>query len=158
VIYLGTVSKTLSPTLRLGWLVAPPPLLQPMTQAFAGSTGSALEQHALARFIAGGDYDRHLRRMRQEYEARRDALLAGLQQSLPALEVTGVAAGLHVMIRLPNRAAETGAVRLLKDRGIWVMPLRRYQHGDAGAGIVLSFARLAPQHATRVSRTLAAVL
>ena len=157
-IYLGTVSKTLAPTLRLGWLVAPRSLIQPMTEAFAGSTGSALEQHALAHFIAGGDYDRHLRRMRREYEARRDALLAGMQHSVPALEVTGVAAGLHLLIRLPNRAVEDGAVGLLKDRDIWVTPLGRYQHNDSGAGIVLSFARLAPQHAIRVSRSLTSVV
>jgi GntR family transcriptional regulator / MocR family aminotransferase len=158
VVYLGSVSKTLAPALRLGWLVAPPPLLQPLTEAFAGSNRSALEQHALATFIAGGDYDRHLRRMRRQYEIRRDALLTGLRHTLPSLEVSGVAAGLHLLIRLPNPAAEIRAVQRLTDRGIWATPLSRYQLEQAGAGIVIGFARLAPQHATLVSRHLAEAL
>ena len=158
VIYLGSVSKTLAPALRLGWLVAPPPLLQPLSQAFAGSSRSALEQQALARFIARGDYDRHLRRMRRLYEDRRDALLAGVQRTLPSLDVAGVAAGLHLLIRLPNRVAETHAVDRLRDHGIWTTPLSRYQHRPTDAGIVVGFARLAPQHAPSVSQHLAAAL
>jgi GntR family transcriptional regulator/MocR family aminotransferase len=158
VIYLGSVSKTLAPALRLGWLVAPPALRESLTQTFAGSSRSALEQHALATFIARGDYDRHLRRMRRQYEARRDALLAGLRRDLPSLQVSGVAAGLHLLIRLPDRAAEARTVECLVERGIWITPLSRYRRRSADAGIVVSFARLAPHHATAVSRQMASAL
>jgi GntR family transcriptional regulator / MocR family aminotransferase len=72
--------------------------------------------------------------------------------------VAGVAAGLHLLIRLPNRVAETHAVDRLRDHGIWTTPLSRYQHRPTDAGIVLGFARLAPQHAPSVSQHLAAAL
>ena len=83
VIYLGTVSKTLAPTLRLGWLVAPRSLIQPITEAFAGSTGSALEQHALAHFIAGGGYDRHLRRMHRDTKPAETPYSPGCSRACP---------------------------------------------------------------------------
>jgi GntR family transcriptional regulator/MocR family aminotransferase len=158
VIYLGSVSKTLAPALRLGWLVAPRALRESLTRTFARSSRSALEQHALATFIARGDYDRHLRRMRRQYEARRDALLAGLRRDLPSLQVSGVAAGLHLLIRLPDRAAEARTVECLVERGIWITPLSRYRRRSADTGIVVGFARLAPHHATAVSRQMASAL
>lgn len=158
VVYLGSVSKTLTPALRLGWLVAPAALLQPTADALADSGRSALEQHTLARFLATGDYDRHLRRMRRQYELRRDALVTALQHTLPSLEVAGVSAGLHLLIKLPNAAAETRAVQRLEERGIWITPLSHCQRRSSAAGLVIGFARLPPQHAERVSRLLAVAL
>ena len=155
VAYLGSVSKTLAPALRMGWLVAPPALLEPIGEVFAGFGRPALEQHALATFITSGDYDRHLRRMRRQYEMRRDALITALQSALPSLEVAGVAAGLHLLIKLPDAAAESRAIQRLIERGIWTTPLRRYQHRPAEAGIVIGFARLAPHQATPISRRIA---
>lgn len=158
VVYLGSVSKTLAPALRMGWLVAPAALLEPIGEVFAGFGRSALEQHALATFIAIGDYDRHLRRMRRQYQMRREALLTALHRALPSFEVAGVAAGLHLLIKLPDAAAETRAVHRLIERGIWTTPLRRYQHRPAEAGIVIGFARLAPHQATPISRRMAEAL
>jgi GntR family transcriptional regulator/MocR family aminotransferase len=96
--------------------------------------------------------------MRRQYEVRRDALLAGLRRDLPSLGVTGVAAGLHLLIRLRDRAAEARAVECLVDRGIWTTPLSRYRRRSADTGIVVSFARLAPHRATVVSREMASAL
>ena len=158
VVYLGSVSKTLAPALRLGWLVAPPPLRQPLQDAFADAGRSALEQHALAVFVANGDYDRHLRHMRRQYERRRDVLLSALRSTVPTLQVAGVAAGLHLLIRLPDTAAETGLTERLTHQGILVTPLSRYQHRPADAGIVVGFARLTAHQAPRVGRELAATL
>ena len=80
VIYLGTVSKTLSPTLRLGYLVVPPALRQAFAAAkrLADRHTPALEQEALADLITSGAYERHIRRVRRRNGERRAALLAAL--------------------------------------------------------------------------------
>ena len=158
VVYLGSVSKTLAPALRMGWLVAPAALLEPIGEVFPAYGRPALEQHALATFITRGDYDRHLRHMRRQYQVRRDALITALQRTLPSFEVAGVAAGLHLLIKLPDAAAETRAIQRLIESGIWTTPLCRYQRRPAEAGIVIGFARLAPHQATQISRRIAQAL
>ena len=102
VVYAGSVSKTLAPALRLGWLVVPPGLVDELTleKHLADRGTSRIEQRALADFIERGEHDRHLRRMRVRYRARRNALVTALQESLPGAEVQGVAAGLHVSVVL----------------------------------------------------------
>ncbi len=82
VVYAGSASKTLAPGLRLGWLVLPGRLTEPMAEAkIAADRGSpALEQMALADFVTRGELDRHLRRMRPVYRRRRDALLDGTRR------------------------------------------------------------------------------
>ncbi len=104
VVYGGTVSKVLSPALRLGWLVAPPSLAGDIIRVrlledFAAET---LGQLALARFIESGAFARHLRRVRPVYRARRDCLLAALGSYLPEIRPSGAAAGLHLLLRLPD--------------------------------------------------------
>ena len=103
VVYAGSASKTLAPALRLGWLVVPPRLLEPVARekllADRGTDG--IEQHAFADFVARGELDRHLRRMRARYRARRDALVATLADELPEASVRGIAAGLHAIVELP---------------------------------------------------------
>ena len=86
VVYCGSVSKTLSPALRLGWAVLPPRLREPVADARRRSDlgTAAFDQLALARFLERGEYDRHLRRTRAEYRRRRDTLVAALHEHLPA--------------------------------------------------------------------------
>ena len=83
VILIGTVSKTLAPALRLGWILAPDLLINDLTDAKqrADRGSSILEQEALAALIRSGRYDRHLRAMRKRYMARRDLLVALLTTS-----------------------------------------------------------------------------
>ncbi len=104
VIYAGTVSKTLAPGLRLGWLVLPAHLMEEVTALLADTTVSTLGQLALAELITSGGYDRHVRRQRLAYRHRRDHLIAAVQQ-IPGVQVTGVAAGLHLILRLPSSSA-----------------------------------------------------
>jgi GntR family transcriptional regulator/MocR family aminotransferase len=103
VVYAGTTSKTLVPALRLAWLVLPTSLVARVTAAkIVADRGAArIEEHAFADFIARGELDRHLRRMRVRYRRQRDALVAALAHELPDATVTGIAAGLHVTVRLP---------------------------------------------------------
>jgi GntR family transcriptional regulator/MocR family aminotransferase len=104
VVYAGSASKILAPGLRLGWLVVPEWLVQPIASAkFAADMGSAaLDQLAFADVIERGELDHHLRRMRPIYRSRRDAILAALARHLPDLRPTGASAGLHVLAWLPE--------------------------------------------------------
>ena len=113
VVYAGTASKTLAPGLRLGWLVAPPDLVDAIAEAkmLADRGSPALDQLAFADFLARGEFDRHLRRMRPIYRRRRDTLLAALREQIPELEPAGIAAGLHLVACLPDDLDEAAVVR-----------------------------------------------
>lgn len=82
VAYVGTVSKTLAPALRLGWIVAPATLIEPIAEAkrYHDASSSVLDQCALAQLIDSGGYERHPRRARRHYRQRRDQLLAALRR------------------------------------------------------------------------------
>jgi GntR family transcriptional regulator/MocR family aminotransferase len=104
VVYVGTFSKTMFPALRIGFVVAPPALREVIQAAkgFADRQSPILEQRALASFIVEGGFERHLRRMRVLYRARREALLAALRRHIgDGLEVSGESAGMHLVVRLP---------------------------------------------------------
>src|SRR5581483_5282383 len=122
VVQLGTVSKTLAPALRLGWLVAPVALVEELRRQkeLADDFSPALNQLALAEFLRCGDYHRHVRRARKVYRARRDLLLEALSRHLPELRVEGIAAGVHVVIRLPDDADDAEIVRAAYRAGIRV--------------------------------------
>ena len=148
VVLLGSVSKSLAPGLRLGWLVAPPALAEAVRQARAISDlGSpVIEQHALAEFIASGAYDRQLRQLRRRYRARRDALTAALARWLPGVVVHGVSAGIQLYVELPADYHEAAIVEAAAERGVAVegaAPLRVASGGPPA--VVLGFAQL-PEH------------
>ena len=104
VAYVGTASKTLAPALRLGWILAPAALAPAVAvEKLAADSGSpALDQLALAHLIASGDHDRHLRRARRAYAQRRDRLVAALARELPDARIEGAAAGVHLVLALPD--------------------------------------------------------
>jgi GntR family transcriptional regulator/MocR family aminotransferase len=104
VAYAGSASKTLAPALRLGWLVVPPPLLEAIrSEKYLADMGTErIGQQAFAHFLERGELDRHLRRMRGRYRARRDALVQALADGLPEATVKGIAAGLHVTVEIPG--------------------------------------------------------
>jgi GntR family transcriptional regulator/MocR family aminotransferase len=148
VVYLGTASKTLAPALRLGWMLAPAALAGAVARErwAIDSGGPAIPARAYARLLASGEVDRHLRRTRREYRARRDLLVALLAERLPACRVEGVAAGLHLLLRLPDGADEASAVAFLAERRIRIRGLASYRlpgaPDDHGPALVVGYGRV----------------
>ncbi|MEU2282267.1 PLP-dependent aminotransferase family protein [Streptomyces sp. NPDC013178] len=131
VVHLGTASKSLAPGLRLGWTVLPPTLVREAAAAKGGiDTCGVLDQLTLAEFITSGAYDRHIRAARLRYRRRRDALVAELARRAPSVRATGIAAGLHVVLRLPP-GTERAALRAAAWQGLAVDGLHRHRHPDA---------------------------
>ncbi|MET9149850.1 PLP-dependent aminotransferase family protein [Streptomyces griseoflavus] len=129
VVYLGTASKSLAPGLRLGWMVVPPSLLPAVTE-HGGLTVGVVEQLTLAEFLTSGAYDRHVRAARLRYRRRRDALVRALAERAPDVQVTGIAAGLHAVLRLPP-GTERSVVQAATWHGLLVYGLSRFRHPDA---------------------------
>jgi GntR family transcriptional regulator / MocR family aminotransferase len=145
VVYGGSASKTLAPALRLGWLLLPEELFPAVLERKILSGGSALpKQLALASWLRSGEFHRHLRRMRLRYHARRDAIIAALHSGLPAAQLEGVAAGLHVVAYLPARTDEQRLVTAAARRGVSVHPLlwHRTRPEPGRPGLVLGYASL----------------
>jgi GntR family transcriptional regulator/MocR family aminotransferase len=133
VVYAGTASKTLAPGLRLAWLVLPERLVDGVVAAKARAdwqTG-VVEQLVLAAFLVSGGYDRHVRGRRLAYRRRRDRLVAALAEHVPAARVTGVAAGLHALVRLPPGRSEDAVVAAAARRGLVLQGLGEYATGAA---------------------------
>ncbi|MGC0421971.1 PLP-dependent aminotransferase family protein [Embleya sp. AB8] len=151
VVYIDSVSKSLSPAIRLGWMVLPDHLVEDvltakgLREAWAGVT----DQLTLADFIEGGHYDRHIRRMRQRYRARRDHLVTALAEHVPEATATGIAAGLHAVLRLPA-GTEAKSVEAAKREGLALDALSTFRHPDAAGaaedGLVVGYAT-PPDHA-----------
>jgi len=162
VVYAGSVSKSLAPGLRLGWLVVPPHLIEDVATAkrLADVHSSTLDQLALAEFITSGAYDHHVRRSRLAYRRRRDRLAGELQQHAPHVRITGIAAGLHALLELPLDCTERDVVTRAARQGIAVEGLETYNRGQDAHVPALVVGYSAPaQHAfTGAIARLCAVL
>jgi GntR family transcriptional regulator/MocR family aminotransferase len=161
VAYLGSASKSLAQTLRLGWTVLPDELVDPVIDAAGGAQFyvDAINQLTMAEFITSGQYDRHIRRMRGRYRRRRDALvdaLAGFD-----VGISGLAAGVNVLLTLPE-GSEHEVLRRAGEAGIALQGLSRMRHPLAEIpdrdGIVVGFAAAAEHAFGRAVEALLAVL
>ena len=145
VIYVGSVSKSLSPAVRLGWMVLPAHLVDPVLaakgerEAWAGVT----DQLTLADLIESGSYDKHIRRMRQRYRSRRDRLVSALAERAPHVRPTGIAAGLHAVLSLPP-GTERSALKAAAFQGLALDGLSAFRHPAATMstvdGLVVGYA------------------
>jgi len=162
VVHLGTTSKVLSPTLGVGWLVAPPGLRHQLlaSRTATGTRPARAGQRVLAAMAASGDLARHLRRLRRELHARRDAVLAAVEAAGHRSE--GDAAGAHVVVPLPDLATETAVLDAARGQGIALDRLSRHLlgHRDAAGvtGLVLGFAAPTRAELTRVLPVLTELL
>ena len=163
VAYVGSASKTLAPGLRLGWMLLPPRLVEPMAAAkeTADRGSPALEQLAFADFLDRGELDRHLRRMRPIYRRRRDRLLDRLATALPDLRPVGASAGLHVLAWLPPDVDEGAVVAESLRLGVEVDGLAKYRVNPGPAGLIFGYANVGDsaidEGISRLARAIATV-
>ena len=131
IVYAGSASKALTPGIRIGWLVLPPALLEPVRQEklIADRQTDVIGQHTFADFLARGELDRHLRRLRSSYRARRDALVEALAEELPDAAVRGIAAGLHATVELRHDDDEEAIVAAIRARRIAIDTMAEHWTG-----------------------------
>ncbi|MFB6941168.1 PLP-dependent aminotransferase family protein [Streptomyces sp. NPDC060286] len=162
VAYTGSVSKSLAPGLRLGWLLAPARMTEEIVarKRTMDLGNPSIDQAVLAEFISRGGYDRQLRRCQRTYRGRRDTLTSALAEHFPGTEVSGIAAGLHIIARLPERyGPEPVFMARAAAAGVALRPLGDFgtvPSTDRTVSLVLGYAHLPPQDITRGVRLLAA--
>lgn len=129
VVALGSVSKTLAPALRIGWVFTPPRFRDGIrTEKYlSGRDVPQLDQAALARLIETGRFDRHLRKVRDSYRQRRDALVSAVAEHMEGATITGLDAGHHALLRLPAGVDEERVVAHAHAAGIAVRGLSDYR-------------------------------
>ncbi|WP_224360264.1 MocR-like pyridoxine biosynthesis transcription factor PdxR [Hyalangium versicolor] len=140
VIHIGSFSKTISPALRLGFIVAPAGLVDRFTEAVMclGSAPGPAVQQATARFMREGHYMRHLRRMKRVYSARGEALRAALERKGYRVQIGGLAA----LVRLPDEVPDTTIAREARAWGLAPESLSNWFHpgGVRQSGLLLGIA------------------
>jgi GntR family transcriptional regulator/MocR family aminotransferase len=157
VAYIGSASKRLAPGMRLGWMLTPSWLAWELTSAKAIEDGGseAIGQLALCDFIARGELDRHVRRMRLRYQHRREALLGALARWVPEGRVRSPgAAGLFELVTLPEEIDEPRLLRAAAARGVGMEGLAWHRFRPGGPpGVLLGYGNLsepAIEHGVRL--------
>jgi GntR family transcriptional regulator/MocR family aminotransferase len=143
VLYIGSASKRLAPGMRLGWMLPPSWLSWALISAKAieDAGSEAVGQLALADFIARGELERHLRRMRRRYEQRGKALLASFSRRLPDCPPSPAVDGLHLMAVLPGDVDEPALLGAAARRGVGLEGLSLHSYtGASPPGLVLGYA------------------
>jgi GntR family transcriptional regulator / MocR family aminotransferase len=141
---IGTMSKSLAPAVRLGWVLVPPSLAGAVATAKRVSDrgSSGLDQLAVAALLESGRYDRHLRHMRSLYARRRRVLIEALARYAPGVKLTGLAAGFHAVAHLPHSADEQAVVTAARERSVGLYGMAPYRGVPVAAAppqLVLGF-------------------
>jgi len=152
VIYMNTFSQTIAPSMRVGFMVLPPPLLDRWrrTMDFYASTVPATEQAVLARFLSSGQYEQHLSRMRNEYRQRRTAVLEAFRKSPFAsrVSITEHGAGLHFLLKVNTDRTDQALQSRAEELGIRVGFLSEYASLPSSAfahTLIVNYAGLKPE-------------
>lgn len=128
VIYMSTFTKSLMPSLRVAYFVLPPALLKKYQQNFTyySSTVPRFDQQLLANFMRDGHFAKHLNRMRKIYRKKHDKLIDILKNHYPQIQVSGAAAGMHIVISFEHTLTEPQLVDLARQAHIRILPLSNY--------------------------------
>jgi GntR family transcriptional regulator / MocR family aminotransferase len=140
---IGTVSKSLAPAVRLGWVLVPPGLVESVAgeKRVIDRGSSGLDQLAVAALLESGRYDRHLRHMRAVYGRRRAVLIESLRSHAPGVRLAGLAAGFHAVAHLPETADEEAIITAARERsvGLYGMAAQRAPSTPAPPQLVIGF-------------------
>jgi GntR family transcriptional regulator / MocR family aminotransferase len=162
VIYVGTLSKVLFPSLRIGYIIAPPDLFDAFvnTRSLSGHQSPTLEQAVLADFINEGHFARHVRRMRAIYATRQKALVkAGRRELSGLLDLQPSESGMHLMGWLPEGIDDRLAANAAAAGGVEVTPLSAYSIEPQQRGALrLGYTGYTPRELWHGTRSLAKVL
>jgi GntR family transcriptional regulator / MocR family aminotransferase len=161
VLYLGSASKRLAPGMRLAWMLMPSWLAWSLTQAKAveDAGSEVIGQLALSDFIARGELDRHIRRMRLVYQRRRQTLIDALGRWIPEASVGDAAAGLFELVELPAGTDEAALLAAAAERGIGLEGLSQHRfHPDGPPAVVLGFGGLSEPAIEGGAKLLAQIL
>jgi GntR family transcriptional regulator/MocR family aminotransferase len=159
VVYMNTFSQTISPSMRVGFMVLPLRLLEQYRREldFYACTVPVMDQHVLARFLSGGHFEQHLSRMRKEYRSRRDAVLAAFQSSAfsDRISLAEQGAGLHFLLRLHTDQSDETLRQRARQLGVKLSFLSDFAaapHPDFAHTLVVNYADLEP---ARLPETMA---
>ena len=162
VIYVGTFSRTIFSALRIGYLVVPKSLVTAFSAAkwLCDRHSPSLEQATLAEFISSGMYERYLRRVRRRNAARREVLLGAVNRHLrDRVQISGAAAGAHVVMWPTARISEDALVSAAASRGVGVYPISPYYlKRPTRTGVLLGYSRVTESQILEGVRRLGRVL
>lgn len=148
VIYVGTFSKSLIPSVRLSYMVLPPSLLALYKERFIlyKQTVSRLHQHTLGLFMENGHWERHINKVRNIYKKRHAALLSAIKNIMgEKVQVIGAEAGLHVLLEPNNHMSEEELIASAEKEGVKVYPVSIYYENppaNQSAKVLLGFSGL----------------
>lgn len=149
VVYLSTFSKSLMPSLRIGYMVLPPPLLNRYRERYRHFTCSVprFEQHTLAEFMATGDFEKHLNRMRKTYRRKLEIIIAAFKPYEPIVSITGASAGLHVVLSVQTTKSSEELKRLAEAASIRINAMTDYRinSSDTVPQFLFGFAALSEE-------------
>lgn len=136
VIYMNSFSKTLTPSIRISYMVLPPELMAQFRQrlGFYSCTVASFEQYTLARFLSRGHFEKHINRMRKRYKSRRNRVVSLLESNPMASRITILEqdAGLHFLVKVDTELSDGALTEKLLAAGIRVKPLSSFYHLPAG--------------------------
>jgi GntR family transcriptional regulator/MocR family aminotransferase len=161
VVHVGTASKTLAPGVRLGWMSLPAGLVDAVgTQKSTIDSGSpAVDQLALAELLSNGRYERHIVRARHAYRRRRDHLIKALTARLPRPDISGAAAGIHLLLPLDDGHDDVALAAAAASRGIGVLALSPlHLNPSPERGLLLGYGRLRESQTDRAVDALVTVM
>lgn len=164
VIYVGTFSKSIAPSIRMSYMVLPEPLLHRYEKrcSFISSTVSKVDQLILQKFIEEGYFERHLNKTRALYKNRHDVLLSCLKEIQADFTVSGENAGVHLLLHFHNGQTEEELIAAAAEKNVKVYGLSGYYVGERGdkkqqrdAVILLGYANMKEENIHRATALLA---
>lgn len=151
VIYMGSLSKSLSPSIRVSYMVLPEVLLKKYREklSFIVCPVPTIEQKVLQRFIEDGHFERHINRMRNIYKRKREVLVGELIEYMGKIDILGADAGLHLLLRVNNGMSEEQLLRKAHEAGVGVYGVSNYYYGkrslDEVSTVLLGYAGMDDQ-------------